>query len=384
MSSKRKSKTITTTKKPPLKKKKLSPESTPNPSLPDDVLITCLARVSKLYYPTLSLVSKSFRSLLASPELYKARSLLRRTESCLYVCLHFPTEANARWFTLCRKPDRTLVNHKKSSSGNILVPIPSSQSTSTPHWSGHAAVGSNIYHIGGGFMRSSNVSVLDCRSHMWREAPSLKVKRMLYPSASVIDGKIYVAGGLVQKKSESSESMEVFDTKTQIWNYVLIPYLEELRGLLTKSICIEGKLYLRIGTKVLAYDPEEGRWEQEVGKTCKWFSNCVIENVLYCYIQGVLKWYDIKVRLWKQVHGLRGLPHEFSTSLIVKLADYSGKMAVFWDKSEPLSGEKMVWCAVVALERHNNGDIWGMVEWCDAVLIVPKLTHFENALAVTV
>ncbi|CAL9217871.1 unnamed protein product, partial [Arabidopsis halleri] len=26
------------------------PESTPNPPLPDDLLITCLSRVSKLYY----------------------------------------------------------------------------------------------------------------------------------------------------------------------------------------------------------------------------------------------------------------------------------------------------------------------------------------------
>ncbi|EOA31880.1 hypothetical protein CARUB_v10015107mg [Capsella rubella] len=58
------------------KKKKLSQ----NPSLPDDLLLSIVARVSRLYYPTLSLVSKSFRSL-------KTRSLLGHTESCLYVCL---------------------------------------------------------------------------------------------------------------------------------------------------------------------------------------------------------------------------------------------------------------------------------------------------------
>ncbi|KAG7594283.1 Kelch repeat type 1 [Arabidopsis thaliana x Arabidopsis arenosa] len=389
MSSKRKSKTITTmTKKPPLKKKELSPESTPNPSLPDDVLITCLARVSKLYYPTLSLVSKSFRSLLASPELYKARSLLRRTESCLYVCLHFPPEANARWYTLCRKPDLTLVHKKKSSSGNILVPIPSSQST-PPNWTGHAVVGSNIYHIGGykENLRSSSVSILDCRSYTWREAPSLKVERMWYPSASVVDGKIYVAGGCQDEVSKSSKSMEVFDTKTQIWDYVPIPYLDQYTGWQTKSTCIEGKLYLMIEGKVLAYDPEEGRWdlvEQEMG-TNKWFSNCLIENVLYCFYSGVLEWYDNKVRLWKPIKGLTGLPHGFATVRFVKLASYGGKMAVFWDTTcEPRSGKKMVWCAVIALERLNVEEIWGLVEWCDPVLIVPKLTHIENALAVTV
>ncbi|CAL9217879.1 unnamed protein product [Arabidopsis halleri] len=386
MSSKRKSMTIkTTTKKPPLKKKELSPESTPNPSLPDDVLVTCLARVSKLYYPTLSLVSKSFRSLLASPELYKARSLLRRTESCLYVCLHFPPEANTRWFTLCRKPDRTLVHHtskKKSSSGNILVPIPSSQYT-PPHFSGHAAVGSNIYHIGGGYIRSSDVSVLDCRSHTWREAPSLKVERMVFFPASVIDGKIYVAGGCI--KGESESSIEVFDTNTQIWDHVPIPYLEQYADWLTKTICIEGKLYLRIGREVLAYDPKERRWdlvEQEI--VWKWCSNCAIENVLYCYNQGALEWYDKKVRLWKQIKGLRGLPDEFARLSLVKLADYGGKMAVLWDKYEHNSEGKMIWCAMIALERHNSEEIWGKVEWCDAVLTVPRSTFFEYALAATV
>ena len=64
------------------------------PSLPDDL--------SRLYHLTLFLVSKSFASLLASRELYKTRSLLGCTESCLYVCFQSATKCS--WFTLCRKP----------------------------------------------------------------------------------------------------------------------------------------------------------------------------------------------------------------------------------------------------------------------------------------
>lgn len=60
--------------------------------LHDDLLLACLTRVSRLYYPTLSLVSKKFRSLLASIELYKNRTLLGYTESCLYVSLQFPRD----------------------------------------------------------------------------------------------------------------------------------------------------------------------------------------------------------------------------------------------------------------------------------------------------
>ncbi|CAA7057803.1 unnamed protein product [Microthlaspi erraticum] len=40
-------------------------------SLPDDVILDIVARVSRFYYPSISLVSKSFRALVASPELYK-------------------------------------------------------------------------------------------------------------------------------------------------------------------------------------------------------------------------------------------------------------------------------------------------------------------------
>ncbi|WZY96071.1 hypothetical protein YC2023_068400 [Brassica napus] len=43
-----------------------------------------VARVPRSYYRTLSLVSKSFRCMVVSPELYKVRSLLGLTETCLY------------------------------------------------------------------------------------------------------------------------------------------------------------------------------------------------------------------------------------------------------------------------------------------------------------
>ncbi|EFH67573.1 hypothetical protein ARALYDRAFT_336810 [Arabidopsis lyrata subsp. lyrata] len=320
---------------------------------------------------TLSLVSKSFRSLIASPQLYQARSLLRRTESCLYVCLRF--DDNPRWFTLFQKPDRTLTK----SSGNLLVPITSPQSHSA-----YLSDTSRLWH------HLARVLVLDCLSHTWREAPSLQVK-IKYPCASVFDGKIYVVEGFVENVSECSKSMHVFDTKTQIWDHVPIPYRvgDEYSDWLTKNRCIEGKLYLRIGRKVLAYDPKEGRWdlvEQEMSNGWKWCFNCAIENVLYCYNQGALEWYDKKVRLWKQIKGLRGLPDEFARLSLVKLADYGGKMAVFWDKYERKSEGKMIWCAMIALERHNTEDIWGNVEWCDAVLTVPRSTFFECALAATV
>ncbi|CAA7055277.1 unnamed protein product [Microthlaspi erraticum] len=130
------------------KKKNSTQQSTSISSLPDDLLLSCFARISRLHYPALSLVSKSFRSHLDSPELYEIRSLLGSAESCLYVCLYFYPDPNTRWFTLCRKPNR---KKGKNSSGNILIPV-SFPKSPLAHWKGVVAVGSSIYVIGGSFM----------------------------------------------------------------------------------------------------------------------------------------------------------------------------------------------------------------------------------------
>ncbi|EOA34611.1 hypothetical protein CARUB_v10022171mg, partial [Capsella rubella] len=85
-----------------------------SPSLPDKLVMNIVARVPRLYHLTLSLVSK--RSLMASPELYKVRSLLGNTETCLYFCLRLTRRESQSWFTLCRKPNKTLTNDDHSSN----------------------------------------------------------------------------------------------------------------------------------------------------------------------------------------------------------------------------------------------------------------------------
>ncbi|CAH8358386.1 unnamed protein product [Eruca vesicaria subsp. sativa] len=142
----------------------------------DDLVLECIARVSRLHYPILSLVSKTFRSLTSSPELYQTRYLLNRTEKCLYVCLQLLTEPNLRWFTLCRKPDKTLNSHicKKyeTSSGNILVPVQILNSFPV-EWSDTVAVGHKLHAINkdDDVPSSSN----DCQTHTWGETPSLRL-----------------------------------------------------------------------------------------------------------------------------------------------------------------------------------------------------------------
>ncbi|KAG7576643.1 F-box domain [Arabidopsis thaliana x Arabidopsis arenosa] len=395
---KRKRKRTTTTKKVKKKKQLLStPQSTLFLSIPYDLLLHIVARVPVLYYPTLSLVSKSFRSLIASPELYKVRSLLGRTESCLYVCLnmvdHFRKGPN--WFTLCRKPDKTLTG--KERSGYILarVPIPHSPNA---EFSSLVAVGSDIYNIGVNQDRfkltdcSSSVTILDCRSHTWREAPSLPVG--LYAcSAGVLDGKIYVAGQSPDGYSSYSltKSVEVFefDIKTQVWDPVPIPGRETKSPYMGSTACIDGKFNVVALGESVAYDPKEGSWDLGPwlsGHMCS-YSYCEIENVLYSAAHGALMWYDSQVKNWRVLKGLVGLP-KFPPCAQVRLADYGGKIVAMWDLNAPYgncsSYKTGIWCAEIALERLNSCEIWGKVEWVDNMLTIFDSFSLVKVIAATV
>ncbi|ESQ56139.1 hypothetical protein EUTSA_v10026752mg [Eutrema salsugineum] len=372
------------------KKKELLPTPTKNPSLPDDLLVSCLARVSRLYYPTLSLVSKRFQSLLASPELYNARSLLGHTENFLYVCLGiYPCFL---WYTLRRKPDQTLTSDTsqvEKSSGYILTPVPVPHSTRVK-FSGLVAVGSNIYNIE---EHSSSVSILDCMSHTWREAPSLRVK-LSSLSASVVDQKIYVAGMREKDEGSFKNSFEVLDKKTHIRDPEPIPCSEtKCRFFCPKTASIDGKFHVINGREVdqvVAYNAKKSTWDVVEGVMNRYMhpysTYCVIEDILYSACYGVFRWYDTKLRMWRCLKGLVGLP-KFSLDAHVRLADYGGKMTVFWkdDLPRPRSVyEKKICCAVIALERRNVCEIWGKVEWCDHVYTVPELYDLVKVLAVTI
>lgn len=121
-------------------------------------------------------------------------------------------------------------------------------------------VGSNIYTIGGKELSSSvltldysrtssRVSILDCPSQTWQEAPRIRVEQR-YTATNVLDGKLYVAGGF--KDFDSSNWMEVFDTKTETCEHVLSSLAEICSSSVFNSAVLEGEIYLA-GDKLLVY-----------------------------------------------------------------------------------------------------------------------------------
>ncbi|CAL9219872.1 unnamed protein product [Arabidopsis halleri] len=381
---------------PPEKKRKTAattPQSQPTSiqSLPDALVLSIVARVPRLYHQTLSLVCKSFRSLLVSPELFKARSLSGHIESCLYLCIGCDTDY--RMFTLCRKPDQTLTSEeeKKKSNGYALAPVPDPDSHPA-YFTSLVAVGSDIYNIAGSH-GSSRVSILDCRSNTWREAQSLGVE-LTSVSATVIDRKIYVVGRYTDDESIfKKDFFEVLDTKTQTWDPQPFNCSETQDKFFScRTAFIDGKFLVMPFTRggVVAYNSKETRWDPVQTKmACIVLkdSHCQIENVMYCSIDGRIRWYDTQVSSWRLVKGLLELGSFPCGPFCVKLADYRGNIAVFWVKNFPDEDKdqrKMILCAEIALERRTSFEIWGKVLWFDHVLTVPTDYELIKALAATV
>ncbi|CAA7012922.1 unnamed protein product [Microthlaspi erraticum] len=360
---------------------------TQNPSLSDYLIISCLARVPRLYYPTLSLVSKRFRSLvsllasLEALELAKARSMLRHSGHRLYVCLKSSNEC--RLFTLDRRPDQTLTNKEKNMSSRfVLVTVPTIRSL-RDGFSSLVAVGSHLYNIGSGSSYynepSSSVSVLDCRSHTWHEGTRMRVEVMPL-TVAVLDRKIYVAG---IREDSYEDVFEVLDTETQTWDHVPLPYRTSGNYFYgaARSACINGKIHVITEDDTFCYNPKEGRWDQREMSLFYQNAYCKIENACYSASRGVFRWNDGKDCWWRDLKGLVGL-HSLFQGGGVRMVDYGGNMVVLWD--ETLRGEKRIWCAEISLERCKNREIWAKVEWVDHILTVPTNYHSMNVVVATV
>ncbi|BAB08887.1 unnamed protein product [Arabidopsis thaliana] len=376
----------------PKEKRSLSSEPPSLMSLPYEIIENILARISKWSYPNLSLVSKSFLSLLSSPQLYKTRSEIGTTEPCLYFCLESANHSSPQWYTLWMKPDETLTG-----TGTIhdysLIPLPSSSPvlrTST------VAVGSEIYVIGGHFNRSSSVRIFDCRSNTWRDGPNMTVARS-DPVAVLIDQRIYVLGG--REMDESDDWFEVFDIKTQTWRalpsfraglelrrYIVWPnrYFPRLgdsqtavRLINVNPNALEGKLYVAAQINDYTYEPKDDTWKvvskSSIRRVKVW---CVIENVMYACHDVFLRWYDYEDRRWREIQGLEELCYHPTRGFsgAERIVNYGGKLVVMWRPVQSDGKDKIeIWCAQIALEKRSKDEIWGKIEWINSVLTVPKL-----------
>ncbi|XP_018436373.2 F-box/kelch-repeat protein At4g38940-like [Raphanus sativus] len=320
-------------------------------SLPDEVVIDIIARVSTRFHPSISAVCRRFRTLVASPELYEARrSLLGRNEHCLYVILKSTGEnSESRVYNLRRRPD----------GGRRLVHISSLPVMPREASFVAAADGSRI-HVFGGFSlydrREPSALSIDCRYHTVQPLPAMPKPMTGTPLAHMMDEKIYVFGCTDYHNKVTA----VFNTKTQTWEPEMTEPCIELRHMLHGP---NGSV------NTIIYDvSEETKWKQ---KFDTWKNVCVIDDAFYSYdrLYNKLIAYDTKHRDWKEVKGVGTLsPGKKSAVGWPRAVNYGGKLLFLYEKM--ICRTRELWCAEIAVERRQEGrEIWGKVEWSDLVSV---------------
>ncbi|KAJ4884172.1 F-box/kelch-repeat protein [Raphanus sativus] len=332
--------------------------SSPITSLPEDIVVDILARVPRRDYPRVSLVSKHFRSLVSSREIYARRSSLGCTEHCIYLVLFDSDNGHNRLYTFRRK--------EKDKDSPCLVLIPGLPDM--PRGGSYVAVGSRIY-----VFCEINSFFIDCTSHTVQHLPRMPVP-MSNTAADVICGRIYVIGCI----SSKSKAMVVFDTQTQTW--VTMPGMELYDNdvdAYTSLVVMGGKLYARGFQDNFAYDPKESKRETDEVVSLNYWDDenaCVVDDVLYFYDwSGKLRAYDPERKCWVVVKGLDDLSawtRRVGCFLGVTTSNYAGKLVLFF-RSREIIGE--ICCAEISLERRKGCQIWGRIDqwWCDHASIAP-------------
>ncbi|CAF2068847.1 hypothetical protein HID58_040725 [Brassica napus] len=364
-------------------------------SLPDVIVENILARISKCNYPNLSLVSKRFLSLLSSPELYTTRSRIGTTEPCIYICMERFKDLGLKWYTLWTKHAHVeTLTVDDAQEDNLpcneysLVPLPESNSLVPFMDRTNVVVGSEIYLFGvtSSEQPSSSVRILDCRSHMWRDGPSMLVARRC-PYAVFLDEKIYVFDGC----GEDETWMEVLDMKTKTWSPLLRHRVAVLEGGWLNTVGLQGKIYLITKINYCAYDPKQGTWEvvevhDNLGYLGKWCVS-VVEDVMYSYsyYSDNLVWYDSKCKKWIDVK-LSNFELLYKWRM-VNILNHGGKLLVMWlYKFEEYDGIE-VWkirCAKIVVEKRHGNEVWGEIEWPVTEVKLPELSERFNSLVISI
>ncbi|KAL0731242.1 hypothetical protein Bca4012_027336 [Brassica carinata] len=362
------------------KSPELSSPSPLFPSLPEDVTVDIVARVPRSHYPTLSLVSKNFRKLVASPKLYKRRSQLGITQHRVYALLRNNT-GECRFYILHRK-----VN----SSSNRLVIVPSLPPVS-PRGS-FVSVGSKTY-----VFNDADALSIDCISHTVQPIPDMPQRFSVSPMpskfATVIEGKVYLIGdsALVTSHGMSwRKTVMVLDTETQTWEPVMIKHDWRVGNLWSDAVVMEDKIYMKGFRKYhsIFYGPKDDTWElmDEVLNSKDWEGGCVVDDVLYYHdcSEKAIRAYDPKQSRWSVVNGLEEfLASECAQSKwpnTVKCGEK--KLALFFPKKH--DGKEVICCAEIALEMCQSGEIWGKMESCDVVIEDGGMFDMMKCVAVTV
>ncbi|GBG83583.1 hypothetical protein CBR_g37301 [Chara braunii] len=248
--------------------------------IPDDVLLQCLIRVPRVHHGTLKIVCKKWREVVESDLFTIQREKEGKAEDWLYVVGGVRNLAGG-------------ASCNEEPIGEVLIPwmnLWEPFSCEGLHMGDNhlfdlscAAIGSRLFIIGGfesrsagspsGSLKSNAVAMYDSCSQKWDHCAPMLCPREGF-ACSVIENKIYVAGGLSREAMLQSESggrgmmrvttAEVYDPITDQWS--LIMPMREGRSCCAGA-AVSGRFYVFGGfgvrsllSSVEIFDPATGRW----------------------------------------------------------------------------------------------------------------------------
>lgn len=283
------------------------------PSLPDELSIQIIARLPRICYFNVRLVSQKWNETVSSPELFKLRKELGTTEEWLYLLTkieddkllwHALDPLSRKWQRLPRMPN--VVYEEGSCKGssalwmwNLLGPRAKIAEV-IRGWLGQknffdqmpfcgcavGAVDGYLYVIGG-FSRASAMKCVwrfDPIQNAWSEVTAMSTGRA-YCKTGILNNKLYVVGGVSRGRGGLTplQSAEVFDPSTTTWSEVpsmpfskaqvlptafLADMLKPIATGLTSymgRLCVPQSLYswpffVDVGGEI--YDPETNTWNE--------------------------------------------------------------------------------------------------------------------------
>ncbi|CAO2832742.1 unnamed protein product [Amaranthus hypochondriacus] len=262
--------------------------------LPDDIALSCLARVPRKYHSVLKCVSKRWKNLVSSEEWrdYRQKNCLGET-----------------WiYALCRDKSTDQV------SCYVLDPRLSRQRCWKPvlgfppcclkrKGMGFEALGKKLYFLGGcGWSEDATDEVYcyDVATNAWGEAASMSTARC-YFGCEFMDGKIYAIGGYGLETSDP-HSWDTYDPSTNSWESNSDP---NIILDIEDSMVMDGKIYTRSRTSTIpphvymsVYDPSRGIWQQiDTEMALGWRGpTVVVDDTLYALDQSL----GTKLMMWNK------------------------------------------------------------------------------------
>ncbi|XVE95359.1 hypothetical protein REPUB_Repub02eG0090200 [Reevesia pubescens] len=401
------------------------------PSLPDELSMQILARLPRIHYFNLRLVSRKWKATVMSLQLFKLRKELGTTEEWLYVLTkageekllwHALDPLSRKWQRLPSIPNVICEEESRKSLWNMVGPS-IKIAEFIRGWLGHKDVSSHAQFCGcaiaaldgslyvlGGFSRAStmrNVLRFDPILNAWTEVTSISIGRA-HCKTSILDNKLYVVGGVCQGQGGLTplQSAEVFDPQTGTWSQVpsmpcsrahMLPnaFLADVMKPIATGmtsymgrLCVAQSLYswpffFDAGGEI--YDPETNSWaDMPSGMGEGWPArqagsklSVVIDGELYAcdpsssLNSGKIKVYDKKEDAWKVVIGNVPINDFANSESPYLLAGFHGRLHVVTKDAN---------CDIAVLQADPQ-DNFSILPSSSASLSGGSLRKFADSLA---